>query len=123
MIEYCSQTRCVLVEKTMPPYEIYLNDMLEELIINNLDEVYHCYISFLKNEEKLFLYNERTGDFWCHSQRVWDIFELKHSLDYYEIQNLIKCKIEKRFKIKNINPIRLPSNADVWKINVTLNNI
>ena len=64
-----------------------------------------------KNNEWYFEENNEEGIFWCQTTRTWENFEINYSLNYTNIQFIIKNLIHKYYNLKSL----IPGNME-WNI-------
>ena len=71
-----------------------------------LDEVrYPNTIFWFRDGRLIFDYNKETGYFWVNYALVWSVFESEFGLNYRQIKELIKGRVEEHSKLKDVTPI------------------
>jgi len=66
-------------------------------------EKYPDSVFFFKNEGYYFEIEKKY--LWCVYECVWKIFEIEFSMNYGQIQALIKDVVEEHFKCKGLTPV------------------
>ena len=67
-------------------------------------EGYPDSVFFFKDDECQFEYDTANGHLWCRYSSIWSVFEKEYSMEYSEIQSLIKIQVEEHFKCKGVTP-------------------
>ena len=79
-------------------YSIFFN--LKEYYSDN----YPNSVFYEKNNEVLFRYDKKTGNFWCHYYKIWKVLKIKYGLKYQEIRDIIKDVVWVILKLKEVTP-------------------
>jgi len=86
------------------PEERWFIDILYDLK-GYISDKYPDSIFYKKNNEILFKYDSKTGYFYCDYDDIWLIFQSKYHINYKQISELIKDKVEEHLKLKNVTPM------------------
>ena len=92
-----------------PTAEQRFLQLCEGLTIKIDKEKYPNSIFFFKGNDFFFEYNSKSGSLWCSRNRVWSFLEKEYSLNYNEIESLIKDMLEKHFNLRGVTPSVLGS--------------
>ena len=71
------------------------------------------HIFLVKDNKILFDHDLENGYLWCNYELVWSVFEKEYSLDYDEIQLLIKNMMKRYFKLESL-PLISDDFAQSW---------
>ena len=83
----------------------FLNEKLSNLTIF-VDESNPSKINYMKSDGSCIMqHNTKSDIFWVRYEGFWNVLESLYSPYYSEIQNLLKCVLEKDFKLKVSAPI------------------
>jgi hypothetical protein len=59
---------------------------------------------FFKGEDWWVEYDAKNNQLWCRYGKIWQVFETEYSMQYDDIQKLIKDVVEAHFKCKGLTP-------------------
>ena len=76
-------------------------DLWNECTIKFDFDKYPESIFLMKNDRVIFEQDFKYGNLWVNYDLVWSVFEKEYSLNYVDIQSLIKGMVEIHFKINN----------------------
>ena len=57
-----------------------------------------------KDDGWYFEQDEKNGDLWCQTNRVWSFFETNYSSNYAETQSIIRNLMERHYKLRGLTP-------------------
>ena len=97
--------RTVLFEKYSIEHEkkLFLLEMLDGCVLK-LHGNFPYFVFYVKDDKVLFQQNKKNWSLWVRYEEIWSIFESKHSMDYEQIQMLVKHTLEKPLKWKEFTP-------------------
>ena len=64
-------------------------------------------IFWFREDRRIFDYDKETGYFWVNNSLVWSVFESEFGLNYDQIKDLIKGRVEEHFKLKDVTPLKV----------------
>ncbi|MEJ5105546.1 hypothetical protein [Chryseobacterium sp. MYb328] len=97
--------------------KLFLLEILGNELTLKIDlEKYPNSVFYFK-EDKCLLELENSGSttyLWCNYFKIWNPISEKFSLEYSEIQQLIKETVEEHFKMRDVTPHRLSGLYRRW---------
>ena len=91
---------------TYPIMDLF-HTLTKDLVIKIDEKEYPDWIFYFNNDNNncIFEYNTKNGDFYCDYKLYWTIFYKKFGFNYNIIRNLTKDMVENHFKLKGITPV------------------
>jgi hypothetical protein len=87
----------------LKPEERFLIDILHNVTIFENEE-YPNNLYYKYNNEIVFNYNLKNGNFYANNTKIWSILNSKFHLNYQQVSLLIKGMVEEHLKLKEITP-------------------
>jgi len=79
-------------------------DIFNKLVIKYDKKQYPDSIFFFNDDICYMELYTKTNDLYCHYKHIWSVFEREYSMEYDDIQAIIKSQVEQHFKMKPITP-------------------
>ena len=107
----------VIKEVGINEVESILNNMKSKVNINEslktdfIKYLTGCTLSFDKNDidykkdEKILFYYRKSNKYFGVSYDIWSEFELKYSVNYQELSDLLVCIVEEVLNYKGVTPL------------------
>jgi len=95
------------------PEEIFWQ-LCEGLTLKIDKEKYPNSTFLFKDDKYFFEYDSKNRNLWCSYKHIWGVFEKEYSMQYSDIQSLIKLLVEEHFKCKGITPLLDYTFARHW---------
>jgi len=88
------------------PVENLFHQLTRDLVVKIDKDKYPNWVYYFNNDNNcIFEYNTKNGDFWCNYKKYWTIFYEKFGFNYNQIKYLTKDMVENHFKLKRITPL------------------
>ena len=86
------------------PIESLFHQLTKDLIVKIDKDKYPDWIFYFNDNNCIFEYNTKNGDFWCNYKLYWSIFYEKFKFNYIIVRDLTKDMVENHFNLKGITP-------------------
>ena len=85
-----------------------VKELYQNLTIKIDEDKFPNRIFWIRNDKVIFEYHKKSGYFYCNYGLVWSVFESEFGLNYDQISELIKGRMEEHFKLKDVTPDERP---------------